>query len=63
VGVGVGVGVTTVLLEPSVALPVGLALLVPQADVRAKRESANALSSGCDEARLNISFLKLSKLK
>jgi hypothetical protein len=64
VGDGVGVGVTTVLLEPpSVAAPVGLALLVPQAEVRAKRESANALSSGCDEARLNISFLNLSKPK
>jgi len=64
VGVGVGVGVTTAPLDPpSVAAPVGLALLVPQAEVRTNNESANAFNVGCAQARFNISFLKSSKRK
>jgi hypothetical protein len=64
VGVGVGVGVVTTALDPaSVASPVVLALLVPQADVRATNDSANVLTIGRAQECFNISFLKLSKRK
>jgi hypothetical protein len=64
VGVGVGAGVTTAPFDPpSVASPVGLALLVPQAEVRTNNDSATVFSIGCAQVRFNISFLELSKRK
>jgi hypothetical protein len=63
VGVGVGAGVTTAVEPVSVALPVVLALLVPQADVRTNNDSANVFNIGCVQSRFKILLPSFSKRK
>jgi hypothetical protein len=46
-----------------VAAPVVLALLVPQAEVRTRSESANAFSVGCVQSRFKILLPLFSKRK